>query len=127
MADDDAPRWRAVAATAELPPGHRRVVEYDGRRVLLLNVEGKLYAFESICPHQAFPLDDCAVSAGRLECPYHQYTYRLDTGENDYPAAIYPKHLAYLKALLQPLTRFQIRVEGDEIVIAPNGAARESE
>src|SRR4051794_159606 len=102
MADESAPRWRAVAASAELRPGHRRVVKYDDRRVLLLNVDGNLYAFESVCPHQSFPLDDCSVSGGRLECPYHQYSYRLDTGENDYPATIYPEHLAYLQALLRP-------------------------
>jgi nitrite reductase/ring-hydroxylating ferredoxin subunit len=113
------PTWRPVAAIADLPPGRRRVVDHDGRRVLLLNVEGRLFAFEAICPHQGFPLDDCTVSEGWLECPYHQYRYRLDTGENEYPACIYPEHLGYLRSLLQSLTRFCIRVEGEEIMIAP--------
>jgi 3-phenylpropionate/trans-cinnamate dioxygenase ferredoxin component len=110
-----------VAAVAELPPGQRRVVEYLGRRVLLLNVDGRLHAFESVCPHQAFPLDDCLVYEGRLECPYHQYRYWLETGENDYPACDYPEHLPWLKAQLRPLTRFLIRVEGEAILIAPDG------
>lgn len=111
--------WRLVAATAELPPGSRQVVRYNGDRVLLLNVAGELFAFLSICPHQGFPLDDCEVSHGRIECPYHGFRYWLDTGENEYPASVYPEHLPYLKAQLEPLTRFRIRVEGEEILIAP--------
>jgi nitrite reductase/ring-hydroxylating ferredoxin subunit len=114
---EPTPAWRPFATVADLPPGRRRIVDHEGRRVLLLNVEGRLFAFEAVCPHQCFPLDDCTVADGQLECPYHQYRYRLDTGENEYPASIYPEHLGYLKALLQPLTRFRVRVAGNEILI----------
>jgi len=113
------PAWRRVASLAELPPGGRRIVEYDGCRVLLLNVEGALFAFEAICPHQDFPLDDCDVYDGRLECPYHQYRYWLESGENEYPASVYPAHLPYLRAQLRPLVRFLVQVEGRNVRIAP--------
>jgi 3-phenylpropionate/trans-cinnamate dioxygenase ferredoxin subunit len=113
------PEWRCVAAAAEVPPGGRRVVPYDDARVLLLNVEGDLYAFESVCPHQYFPLDDCFIEDGRLECPYHGFSYRLATGDNHYPACVYPERLSYLKAQIPPLTRFRVRIEAEGIWIAP--------
>jgi toluene monooxygenase system ferredoxin subunit len=113
------PEWRRVAAASELPADSRRVIEHDGCRVLLLNVDGALYAFESVCPHQQYPLDDGEIADGRLTCPFHGYSYRLETGENDYPSCFYPKHLPYLKAQVRPLTRFLVRVEGEEIMIAP--------
>jgi nitrite reductase/ring-hydroxylating ferredoxin subunit len=113
------PAWQRVASLAELPSGGRRIVEYDGCRVLLLNVGGDLFAFESLCPHQEFPLDDCDVYEGRIECPYHGYSYWLETGENDYPASVFPADLPYLRAQLRPLTRFRVRIDSGEIRIAP--------
>jgi nitrite reductase/ring-hydroxylating ferredoxin subunit len=119
--------WRRAALTAELPPDSRRVVELDDRRVLLLNVGGELFAFEAVCPHQAYPLDDAYVYDGCLECPFHGYRYRLATGENEYPACDYPPHLPYLKAGLKPLMRFQVRLEDEEVWVAAEGGAIRSE
>src|SRR5581483_12262004 len=99
MAEVSDGTWRPVLPAAELPPGSRRVVAVYGRRVLLLNEDGRLYAVEALCPHQGFPLDEAAVVDGRLECPHHGYRYCLETGENEYPACDYPAHLPYLKAL----------------------------
>jgi nitrite reductase/ring-hydroxylating ferredoxin subunit len=103
---------------ADLPPDSRRVVEVNGLRILLLNVAGDLFAFEAVCPHQYYPLDDAFVEDSCLECPFHGYRYRLETGENEYPACDYPAHLPYLKAGLKPLTRFQVRVEGKAVWVA---------
>ncbi len=115
---ETASEWRPVASITELPPGGRRVVTYNGRRVLLLNVSGELFAYESLCPHQYYPLDDCAIFDGLIECPFHLFRYRLASGENEYPASVYPEHLAYLKAQLLPLTRFRVRVEQEVIFLA---------
>jgi nitrite reductase/ring-hydroxylating ferredoxin subunit len=121
------PEWRRVAAVAELPPDSRRVVMVDDRRVLLLNVGGELFAFEAVCPHQAYPLDEAYAYDGCLECPFHGYRYRLETGENEYPACDYPAHLPWLKAGLKPLTRFRVRVEGEAVWVAAMGEAESAE
>jgi nitrite reductase/ring-hydroxylating ferredoxin subunit len=123
MADMQPPtEWRRVAAASELPAHSRLVVEHNGCRVLLLNVAGHLSAFEAVCPHQQYPLDDGEIADGRITCPFHGYSYWLETGENDYPSCFYPKHLPYLKTQVKPLTRFLIRVEGDAIWIAREAA-----
>lgn len=50
-------RTLEVCRVDELPPGSRKVVQTaTGRKIVVYNVAGEIYALGSICPHQAGPV-----------------------------------------------------------------------
>jgi nitrite reductase/ring-hydroxylating ferredoxin subunit len=55
-------------------------VELAGRRFRLVEVDGRLLAHPVRCPHLLGPLEDAAVEAGVVTCPWHGYRFDLRTG-----------------------------------------------
>ncbi len=87
-----------VAAVAEFPPGSRRCVTLEGRRIALFNVAGRYFGLLDRCPHQGGPLSE-GVLTGLVEaeepgayrfsrpgeilrCPWHGWEFDLATGES---------------------------------------------
>lgn len=74
--------WTKVLPQEELPEGHRRVVEVDGRPVLLLHVRGQVYAVDNKCPHMGASLEKGKLTEeGTLVCPRHHSAFELQTGK----------------------------------------------
>jgi glycine betaine catabolism A len=86
--------WLGVGREEELTgPGAFRVLDILGESILLLcNREGVLRAFYNTCRHRGTrlcrdaiadgsggrPLLPGGIAAGRITCPYHQWSYDLD-------------------------------------------------
>ncbi|MEQ8762728.1 MAG: Rieske (2Fe-2S) protein [Planctomycetota bacterium] len=72
-----------VARVDELPTGGRKLIEVDGREIMLLNVEGTYRALDVRCPHANGRLGDGRVveNGRRIECPLHKWKFDLETGE----------------------------------------------
>jgi phenylpropionate dioxygenase-like ring-hydroxylating dioxygenase large terminal subunit len=52
-----------------------------GRSVMLVRDQGKVYALHDRCPHRGVPLSlGSQQFPGTLSCPYHGWTYDLETG-----------------------------------------------
>jgi 3-phenylpropionate/trans-cinnamate dioxygenase ferredoxin component len=71
-----------VCPLSELPPGTRRIVEWEDLEIGVFNCNGELLAIEDRCSHDNGPLaegefqtDDCTV-----ECPRHGSLFDLRTG-----------------------------------------------
>jgi 3-phenylpropionate/trans-cinnamate dioxygenase ferredoxin component len=94
-----------VCPVAELPPGERKLVEWEDLEIGVFNCGGKLYAIEDRCSHDDGPLaegefdpDTCTV-----ECPRHGSLFDLTTGQ--------PKTLpAYV-----PVDTFPVIIEDETI------------
>ena len=87
-----------VARAAELPPGARKLVRAGSRAILVLNVNGELFALSDACPHRGGSLFrgklTGAVSSsapGRyalarcgeiLRCPWHGWEFDIRTGQS---------------------------------------------
>ena len=84
------PRWVKVAAAADCQPGSLLSVETGNERVVLVNVEGDLYALLDHCSHQDFPLSDGELTGDRLECIYHGAKFDVCTGRAVQLPAIRP-------------------------------------
>ena len=56
-------------------------VEDNDRAFLVTRVDGELRAYRNLCTHQNLVMDDCRVSEGSFECPWHTVRYSLATGE----------------------------------------------
>ena len=96
-----------AAKTGEIGPGEMKLVDVDGERVLIANVEGKLHAVDEACTHAFAPLSEGDLDGDKLECPLHGGTFNVKTGEViDGPP-------------YEPLTVYQIQIEGDDILVGP--------
>ena len=87
-----------VAKAAELPPGHRRRVDIEGRAVLVLNIKGELFALSDKCPHKGGSLEGGKLTGlvessqpgeyrysrpgEMLRCPWHQWEFDVRTGRS---------------------------------------------
>ncbi|TLY97235.1 MAG: aromatic ring-hydroxylating dioxygenase subunit alpha [Gammaproteobacteria bacterium] len=113
--------WVCVGREEELvQPGAFRVLDILGESIILLrNREARLRAFYNVCRHRGTRL--CrepgaagagarlpgGISAGRITCPYHQWTYDLDgrliaaphlSGEPQFDKALFSLYPAQLEA-----------------------------
>ena len=69
-------------------------VKIGQKSICLVGFEGQIYALSAICPHAGADLSEGLCVKGKIVCPYHRYTYNLETGkggegQNDY-VATYP-------------------------------------
>ena len=77
MADD---RVR-VASVEEIPAGQCLVVDVDADlTVALVNVAGRLYAVDNLCPHRGGPLGEGTLKGTVLQCPWHGWQFDVTTG-----------------------------------------------
>jgi 3-phenylpropionate/trans-cinnamate dioxygenase ferredoxin component len=72
-----------ICALDELPPGSKRLFEYEDVEIGVVNCKGQIFAIEDRCSHDDGELvdgeldeDDCS-----LECPRHGSRFDLRTGK----------------------------------------------
>lgn len=73
------PRIR-VCALAELERSRTKVVSTEGRTVLLIADQGRVYALDNRCPHMGFPLQRGTIKDGILTCHWHHAKFDLSSG-----------------------------------------------
>ncbi len=69
-----------VCSLAELDATGYRVVSAEGRTVLVLLSEGRVFALDNRCPHMGFPLHRGTVRDGILTCHWHHAKFDLAGG-----------------------------------------------
>lgn len=70
-----------IAKVAEFPPEARQVVEAGYEKVLVVNVEGEVWAVSDVCPHSGGYLHQGPIADYIIECPLHYWPFDLRTGE----------------------------------------------
>ncbi len=95
-----------VAKISDLAPGEKILVEYDDEDVGLFNLDGEFYAISDICTHDDGPLVEGELEGECIVCPRHGARFNLKTGAQTMPA-------------FSPVPRFDVKIEGDNILIAP--------
>jgi 3-phenylpropionate/trans-cinnamate dioxygenase ferredoxin subunit len=87
-----------VAPARDIPPGERRIVTVEGRRIGVFNLDGMFYALLDRCPHQGgrLCLGDAiglvqSAEPGTyrysrpgefLKCPWHGWEFDIRTGQS---------------------------------------------
>jgi nitrite reductase/ring-hydroxylating ferredoxin subunit len=130
-----------VARTAEIPPGGRKLVDIDGRGVVVFNLKGEFFALSNTCPHKGGSLAE-GLLTGLVEskepgcynhsrpgeiirCPWHQWEFDIRTGRSwcdprrmrlkQYDVAV--EHGATLVEGPYVAETFNVSVEDDYVVI----------
>ena len=94
-----------AAKSDEIAPGHGKMVELNGKKIAIFNVEGAFYAIDDTCTHRGGPLSQGAVSGTTVTCPWHGAQYDLVEGGVLTPPAP------------QGVASYKVVVEGDDISI----------
>ncbi len=94
-----------VAKTSDVKPGQMKSFQVNGKRILIANWEGTLFATEDICTHDGGTLSDGELVEGEVECPRHGGRFDLRTGA---VTALPP---------MFPIKTFPVHVEGDQILV----------
>jgi len=80
-------------------------IEVDGRRVLVVNLDGVLRAWDGTCTHEEADLSTGFLLGERVTCPLHLSQFDLTTGEAVNPPATVP------------LKKFIVIVENGEVYV----------
>ena len=94
-----------VARTADVPPGHVRLVCAGERCYALANVDGAFHALDNNCPHNGGPLGKGRVLGTELECPWHGWRWEISSGRNAWPGVDWR------------VLRVPVRVVGDAVML----------
>jgi nitrite reductase/ring-hydroxylating ferredoxin subunit len=101
-----------AARAGELHPGTMKRIDVCGRRILLANVAGRLYAVDDTCTHEEASLSTGVLKGELVKCPLHNSRFNVRTGEVlEEPAE-------------EPLRTYPVREEGGRILVGV--PARES-
>ena len=97
---------KVVAKVNDLKDGEMKEVKIGELGILLVHTDGKFYAVGSVCTHFGGPMAEGTLHKHRVLCPWHQACFDVVTGNMEEPPA------------LDSLSRFEVRVEGDDVIVA---------
>ena len=63
----------------EVPPGRSKTFAWQGKKVIVANVNGTLFAFENLCPHMGGAV---RYDGKRLVCGWHGAMFDPSSGES---------------------------------------------
>ncbi|WP_263770423.1 non-heme iron oxygenase ferredoxin subunit [Propionivibrio soli] len=100
--------WVDVADVASFRLGTCRTVDLAGTQVAVANVNGRFYAIEDMCSHDAEELSSGEIDGDQIICPRHQARFSLVTGEALTPPAY------------EPVATFPVRVVEGRVQVRDN-------
>ena len=97
--------FERLACVSEIPEECGLSVRRGELEIGLYRVEGRVYAMENVCPHAGYLLHEGELDGSYVVCPGHGWAFSVVTG------------LAPGEVEEQPLRRYPVRIEGDEVWI----------
>jgi len=94
-----------VAAVDEIPPGGRKLVEADGKKIVVFNLDGEFFAIEDVCTHDGGDLASGCLEGDHIVCPRHGARFSIRTGE------------ALTAPAYEPTASFPVRVEDGTVQV----------
>ena len=73
--------WTSLCELGELEEGKGKYAEIDGFQLAVFLWQGKIYVMDNFCPHAGGNLAGGMVEDGCAVCPWHNWPFRLETGE----------------------------------------------
>lgn len=94
-----------AAKTDEIAPGQSKMLEVNGKKIVIFNVAGSFYAIDDTCSHRGGSLSQGMIEGEKVTCPWHGAVFDIRSGEVLGPPA--PKGVA----------RYNVRVDGVQIEV----------
>lgn len=92
---------------ADVPPGKKKAVFASGKRIMVVNADGKYFAMDDVCSHAGCGLaEEGFVKDAVITCGCHGSQFDLATGHVISPPATVA------------MTVYEVKVEGDSVMVA---------
>jgi nitrite reductase/ring-hydroxylating ferredoxin subunit len=101
-----------VANVREIPKGTMKSFGAGIWQVLVANVDGKFYAINNYCSHEAWSLSQGTLKGSVVTCPEHGAQFDVITGK----CVAGPK-AALFRERCRGNRVFEVKVEGDKILV----------
>jgi len=79
------PRFVSIGDASGLAEGALKLVEVEGRDLVVVRIEGEVYALDNRCPHLGGPLSGGRVEGRAVVCPWHGWQWDAKTGRAVWP------------------------------------------
>jgi 3-phenylpropionate/trans-cinnamate dioxygenase ferredoxin subunit len=97
--------WMEVAISDELQPGTMKRVDIAGKRYLLANANGQIYAVDDLCSHEEVSLYLGCIEGDTIKCSLHGSRFSLKNGEPlDEPAT-------------EPIKTYPVKISAERIYV----------
>ena len=97
--------WVKVCSMSQLKNDEMLGIDHKDKKILLANLNGKIYATDRICTHAEADLSTGILSEEGVTCPLHLSTFNLQTGvPQNLPAEL-------------PLKTYNVKIEQNEIYV----------
>jgi nitrite reductase/ring-hydroxylating ferredoxin subunit len=70
-----------VARVGEIHSGNMKHVEFNGKEIMIANLDGKFYALNDRCSHTNAPLSMGHIQGNIVTCPMHGARFDITTGK----------------------------------------------
>lgn len=107
------PVFQRVAASSDVPSGVMTAAEIRGQPILLVNVNGDIFAVADRCGDSPLPLRFGRLDGYVIHCSWHGCQYDVRTGRRAEVAIVEGND-----AERERLTVFPVRAQGGDIVVA---------
>ena len=94
-----------VCRVFDVPQGSTHPIDVGDLKLMIVNVDGKLYAVGRICTHETADLSTGFVMGSVVTCPLHLSRFDVRTGEVQNPPAT--EHLPV----------YELKVEGENVYV----------
>lgn len=90
---------------SDVPTGSMRAVDLGDKKLMIVNVDGKLFATDRVCTHETADLSTGFLIGSVVTCPLHLSRFDVVTGEvQNAPATV-------------PLKTYGLKVEGTSVYV----------
>jgi 3-phenylpropionate/trans-cinnamate dioxygenase ferredoxin component len=79
--------WVKACDANKVASGELYGFDYDDKKILLVNLDGKIYALDRICTHAEADLSTGMLSEEGVRCPLHLSVFNLENGTPQNPPA----------------------------------------
>lgn len=94
-----------VARVSDIPAGQMLRVNVSGKKLLLANDNGNIYALDEMCSHEDYSLFLGCIRDGKIKCSLHGSWFDMSNGEPlEDPAD-------------EPIRTYPVRIHGEDILL----------
>ncbi len=86
--DKNLSKWIKACSLDQVSKGELFGFDYKDKRILLANLDGKIYASDLICTHAEADLSTGFLTEEGVRCPLHLSVFDLKSGEPQNPPAV---------------------------------------
>jgi 3-phenylpropionate/trans-cinnamate dioxygenase ferredoxin subunit len=94
-----------VCELSDISPGTMYPADVNGVRLMIVNVDGRLFALDRICTHATADLSTGFLSDSEVTCPLHLSRFNVTDGKVLSPPAT------------EPLKTYELKVEGSAVFV----------